>query len=64
MYVFLVALMCVYIVVGVWVCITNYKGNRLKTELIDDLLKQNELLTEQNHSLKRIVRKLCPNKSD
>ena len=64
MYVFLVALMIVYVIVGVWVCITEHKARRLKVEMIDDLVKQNDLLIEQNRLLRGIIKKFGLNISD
>lgn len=64
MYVFVLALMGVYVVVGVWVCITNHKSNQLKVSMIDDLVKQNDLLIEQNRLLRGIIKKFGLNISD
>ena len=49
----LVVLTVAYIAVG----FLHYKHNRLTTDLIDCLFKQNELLCEQNDLLRGIIKK-------
>ena len=53
----LAALLGAYLVVGTWNCIVNNKSNKLKIDMIEDLLKQNELLDEQNTLLRGIIKK-------
>ncbi len=60
----LAALMGVYVIVGVWVGVTNHKANRLKMDMIEDLVKQNDLLVEQNKLLRGIIKKFGLNISD
>lgn len=47
----------VYLVLGTWICVTSHKSNKLKIDMIEDLLKQNELLAEQNSLLRGIIKK-------
>ena len=54
---FIGTLMGVYLTVGVWLSVINYKSNRLKVDLIEELMKQNELLVEQNTQLRGIIKK-------
>lgn len=46
-----------YLVIGTWLSVANYKSNQLKIDMIEDLLKQNELIAEQNRLLRGIIKK-------
>ena len=48
---------CVYIVVAVLLFVVTSKHNKLTRELIDELLKENGLLEDQNKALRDIIKK-------
>lgn len=54
MYIFI---MCAYIIVCVLLYVCTSKHNKLTRELIDALVKENELLTDQNKALRDIIKK-------
>jgi hypothetical protein len=50
-------IMCVYIALCVLLFVVTSKHNKLTRELIDALVKENELLTDQNKALRDIIKK-------
>jgi hypothetical protein len=48
---------CAYIIVIVLLCVVTSKHNKLTRELIDELVKENGLLADQNKALRDIIKK-------
>ena len=50
-------LWCVYIIVCVLLFVVTSKHNKLTRELIDSLVKENDLLADQNKALREVIKK-------
>lgn len=46
---------CMYIIIGALLIVVTTKHNKLTRELIDALMKENDLLKDQNKALRDIV---------
>lgn len=57
MYELLCALLFGYVVIGVWLCVKKMQSDKLLREVLDAVMKENELLAKQNKMLRDVFKK-------